>query len=105
MNTRLGTILYGIGLAGAALSLLYATDAIFVHSSGKSLLPIPGRYISREDMLVAISIGIALALLFWGAGAAARYFINKSAATQAARPEPDAQTATEQPSPPGPDSQ
>lgn len=105
MNTRLGKILYNTGLAAGALILLYPIDAIFVHGSGKSLLPIPGRYVSREDMFVAISIGIAVALLFWGAGAAARYFVNKSAETQAVRPEPDARTATEKPSPPGPDSQ
>ncbi len=76
MNTRLGNILYGAGLIGAAISILYSIDAVWVHESGKSLLSMSGRFISREDMLAAIGIGIALTLLSWGAGAAARYFVN-----------------------------
>ncbi len=83
MKTRLGKIFYNIGLAGAALSLLFAVDAIWVHESGQSLLPISGRHVSREEMLVAIAISITLALLSWGAGGAARYFLNKSAKQQA----------------------
>ena len=88
MDTRLGNILYGIGLVGAALSLVYAIDAIWVHASGKSLLPIAGRFVSRESMLVAIGIGIALALSSWGGGAAARHLVNKSAEKRAALEEP-----------------
>ena len=42
-----------------------------------------GRFVSREEMLAAIGIGVALTLLSWGAGAAARYFVNKSAETPA----------------------
>ena len=61
MNTRLGNILYRAGLVGAALSLLYVVDAIWVHESGKSLLPISGRFMSREDMFAAIAIGVVLA--------------------------------------------
>lgn len=85
MNTRLGNILYNAGMAGAAFSLLYAIDAIFVHGSGRSLLPISGRHVSREEMLIAIGISIALALLSWGAGGAARYYLNKSAESRAAQ--------------------
>ncbi len=76
MNTRLGNILYGAGLIGAAISILYSIDAVWVHESGKSLLSMSGRFVSREDMLAAIGIGVALTLLSWGAGAAARYFVN-----------------------------
>lgn len=79
MNTRLGSILYGAGLAGAAIAVLYVVDAIWVFKSGRSLLPISGRFLTRQDMLTTIAIGTALALLLWGAGAAARYFVNKSA--------------------------
>ncbi len=73
---RLGNILYGAGLIGAAISILYSIDAVWVHESGKSLLSMSGRFVSREDMLAAIGIGVALTLLSWGAGAAARYFVN-----------------------------
>ncbi len=77
MNTRLGNILYGAGLIGAAISILYSIDAVWVHESGKSLLSMSGRFVSREDMLAAIAIGVTLALWSWGAGAAARYFVYK----------------------------
>jgi hypothetical protein len=83
MNARLGNILYGAGLAGAALSLLYAIDAVWVHESGRSLLPISGRHVSREEMFIAIGISVALALLSWGAGVAGRYYLNKSADSRA----------------------
>jgi hypothetical protein len=86
MKTLLGNILYGAGLVGAALSLLYAIDAIWVHQSGRSLLRISGRFVSREDMLTAIAIGIVLALLSWGVGGVARYYVNKLADKQ---PDPD----------------
>jgi len=88
MNTRLGKTLYGTGLAGAALSLLYAVDAIWVHESGQSLLPISGRYLSREEMLIAIAIGVTLALLSWSAGCAARYLINQSTQKQVSADDP-----------------
>ena len=84
MDTRLGNILYGVGLFGAALSLVYAVDAIWVHGSGKSLLPITGRFVSREDMLATVGISIVVAILCWGAGAAARHLVNKSAEKRAA---------------------
>lgn len=83
MKTRLGKIFYNIGLAGAALSLLYSIDAIYVHESGRSLLPISGRHVSRDEMLITIAISITLALLSWGAGSAARHFLNKSAKKRA----------------------
>jgi len=79
VHTRLGNILYRAGLVGAAISILYAIDVIWVHESGRSLLPISGRFVTREEMLVTVSTGFVLTLLFWGAGAAARYFLNKSA--------------------------
>ena len=79
MNTRLGNILNWVGLAGAAISIFYVVDAIWVFETGRSLLPISGRFLSRQDMLTAIATGTALALLSGGAGAAARYFVNKSA--------------------------
>ena len=79
MNTRLGNILYRAGLVGGALSLLYAVDAVLVHESGRSLLPISGRFMSREDMFAAIAIGVVLALLSWGTGTAARYYVDKLA--------------------------
>ena len=84
MNTRLGNILYGAGLVGAALGLIYAIDAVWVHESGQSLLPIDGRFVSREDMLIALGIGILLALISWGAGVAARHFVNRSAQNRTA---------------------
>ena len=79
MNTRLGNILYRAGLVGAAISILYSIDTIWVHESGKSFLPISGRFVSREDMLATVGIGVALTLLSWGAGTAARYYVNKLA--------------------------
>lgn len=84
MNTRLGNTLYGIGLAGAAIAIVFAVDAIWVHASGKSLLPIRGRFVSREDMLASVGIAVVVALACWGAGAAARYLVNKSAEKKAA---------------------
>ena len=86
MNTRFGNILFGAGLVGAALSLFYAIDAVWVHEGGGSLLPISGRYMSREDMLAAIAIGAVLALLSGGDGGVARYYVNKLAEKQ---PDPD----------------
>ncbi len=79
MNTRLGNILYWAGLVGAAVSILFTIDVIWVHQSGRSLLPISGRFVSRADMLADISIGIVVTLAFWGGGAAARYLVNKAA--------------------------
>ncbi len=82
MDTRLGNIFYGVGLAGAAVSSIYAIDAVWVHASGSSILPISGRFVSRDDMLSAIGIGLVSALVWWAAGAAARNLINRSAARQ-----------------------
>lgn len=79
MNRRLGNILYGASLVGAAISILYAVDTIWVHESGRSLLPISGRFVTRENMLATVGTGFVLAFLFWGAGTAARYFLNRSA--------------------------
>ena len=84
MHTRLGNTLYGAGLAGAAISIIFAIDAIWVHGSGKSLLPITGRFVSREDMLAAVGVDVALMLLSWGAGTVARYAVNNSAEKRAA---------------------
>ena len=103
MNTRLGAYLYGAGLVGAAISILYTMDVVWVQASGSSLLPIPGRFVSREDMLATVAIGITVTLLFWGCGAAARYYVNKSAEMRAAEDEsreaasPPPDTATDSP--------
>ena len=86
MNTHCGNILYGAGLVGAAISLFYTVDAIWVHESGRSLLSVSGRFMSREDMFAAIAIGIVLSLVSWGTGTAARYYVNKLADKQ---PDPD----------------
>lgn len=83
MNTRLGNILYWAGVAGAAVSILYSIDVIWVHEYGRSFVPIPGRFVSREDMLTGVAIGVVLSLGSWGAGAAARYLVNKAAEKQA----------------------
>ncbi len=77
MNTRLGIILYGAGLAAAAISVFYAIDAIWVYQSGKSLLPISGRFISREEIFATVAISIVLAVLSWRAGRAARDFLSQ----------------------------
>ena len=82
MNTHCGNILYGAGLVGAAISLFYTVDAIWVHESGRSLLSVSGRFMSREDMLTAMAIGVTLALLSGGAGGVARYYVNKLAEKQ-----------------------
>ncbi len=66
--------------------MFYVVDTIWVHRAGGSLLPISGRYMSREDMLAAIAIGVTLALLSGGAGGVARYYVNKLAEKQ---PDPD----------------
>ena len=79
LNTRLGSILYWAGLACAAIGVLYAVDAVWIYDSGISLLPTAGRYMSLEEMFVAVGIGVLLALISWRAGAAARSCVNKSA--------------------------
>ena len=79
LNTRPGSILYRAGLAGAAIGVLYAVDAVWIYDSGKSLLPMTGRYMSLEEMFIAAGIGTLLALMSWCAGAAARDLVNKSA--------------------------
>ena len=67
MNTRLGNILYWAGITGAAISILYIIDVIWVHENGRSLLPVPARFVSREEMLINVGIG------------AARYIVHKAA--------------------------
>ncbi|MFT5181923.1 MAG: hypothetical protein ACI8S3_001809 [Alphaproteobacteria bacterium] len=84
MNTRLGSNLYRAGLTAAAISVVYTINIIWIGQSGESFLPLPERYMSREEMLSSVGVGVALSLLFGGGGAAARYFVNKSAETQAA---------------------
>lgn len=85
IKTRLGNVLHRTGLVGAAISVLYTLDSIWIHQSGKSLVLITGRYVSREDIYVTVVVGIVLALLSWRAGVAARSFVNKSAEKRAAR--------------------
>jgi hypothetical protein len=84
MDTRLGSNLYRVGLAGAVISVVYTINVIWMSEAGSSFLPIPERYVSREEMLATVAVGVALTLIFWGSGAAARYFVNKAAVTKAA---------------------
>ncbi len=79
MNPRLGNILYWAGLVGAGISVFYAVDAIFVYQNGTSLLPISGRFISREEIFATVAISVVLAVLSWRAGTAARNFLIKPA--------------------------
>ena len=88
MNTRLGNILYRAGLVGAGIIIVYTIDVIWVHESGSSLLPISGRFVSREEMLAIAAIGIAMTILLWGSGTVARYLVNKSAESRAAANRP-----------------
>ncbi len=83
MNPRLGNILYLAGLVGAGICVFFAVDAILVYQSGRSLLPISGRFVSRQDMLIAVAIGAVMAVLSWRAGKAARNFLIKPAGNQA----------------------
>ena len=85
MKYRLGNFLYGAGLVGAAICLLYAVDAVWVHESGRSLLGITGRFKSQEDVTAAIIISIVLAAVSAGIGTSARSYVNKSAARRAAQ--------------------
>ncbi len=77
MNPRLGNILYWAGRAAAAICVVYAIDAISVHKSGISLLPISGRFISREEIFAIVAISVVLAVLSWRTGRAARSYLNK----------------------------
>lgn len=88
MNTRFGNFLYGVGLTAACIVILYTIDVIWVHARGTSLLPISGRFVSREDMLITSVIGFAVTLMLWGAGAAARNIVNKSVESRAAAKQP-----------------
>ena len=79
MKTRFGNILYAVGLIGAAASLLFAVEAIWVHQSGRSFLSAGGRFVSRQDMLTSIGIGVVAALVFWAVGTLARSALQRSA--------------------------
>jgi len=82
MHMRLDNFLYGVGLFGAALGVLYAVDAIWVHETGRLILPFSDRYISRDTMIERIGVGILLTLLCWGAGASARFLVQRSGRRQ-----------------------
>jgi len=84
MNTRLGIIMFWTGLIGAAMCILYTVDAVFVYESGKSILYSSAHFASREDMLLAVIVGVVLALFFPSIGATAQSFVNKSAEERAA---------------------
>ena len=83
MNTRLGSMMYWTGLIGTAICILYALDTIWVYESGRSILQTSGRFVSREDMLLGVVIGVVLAVLSLGTGVAARSSLNKSAEERA----------------------
>ena len=104
MNTRLGTNLYRAGLIAAAISILYTIDVIWISESGSSFLPLPKRYISREGMLTSVVVGIVLTLLFWGGGAMANYYLNKSAETRAATNKKLKTASSQRPQKPAPPS-
>lgn len=89
MKTNLGNILYGAGLFGAAICALFIIDAILVRQSGASLLPISGRFMSRQEMVVTILVASVLALLSWRIGVAARIHVNRSAEKRCAAPTPN----------------
>ncbi len=78
LNARLGNILYWAGLAGAAISIFYAVDAVWVYESGRSLLLVSGRFVSLQELLTTIGISVVMAFVSWRVGKAARDFINKS---------------------------
>ena len=77
LNSRVGNILYGAGLVAAVLCVFYAIDAIWVYQSGKSLLPISGRFISREEIFATVAISVVVAVLSWRAGSAARAYLSQ----------------------------
>ncbi len=60
------------------MCIFYAVDVMWVYESGKSLLPISGRFISLEEMLIAVAVSVVLAAVSWRIGKAARDFVNKS---------------------------
>ena len=82
MRMRFGDILYYVGLIGAAVSLLFAIDSVWVHQSGRSLIPIDGRFVSRDDMVTNIGIGIVAALVFWALGSLARSALRRDSVKQ-----------------------
>ncbi len=88
MKTRFGDVLFWTGVIGAAICMLYAVDTIWIHQTGRSILQISGGFRSFEDMLAAVAIGVVLAVLFWGAGVAARSHVNKSAEKRSGPKEP-----------------
>lgn len=83
MNTRLGNMMFWTGLIGTAICILYALDTIWVYESGRSILQTSGRFVSREDMLFGVVIGVVLAVLSLATGVAARSSLNKSAEERA----------------------
>lgn len=78
-NSRLGSILHGVGLLGVAICVGYVLDVIWVHQSGQSLLPISGRFVSRQDLMVTMAVGTVLGLLSWQIGVVARLYANRAA--------------------------
>lgn len=84
MDTRLGSNLYRAGLVGASISIIYTINVIWMSEAGSSFLPIPKRYVSREEMIATVAVGVTITLLIWGGGALARYFVNKAAEIKAA---------------------
>ncbi|NKB47829.1 MAG: hypothetical protein GKS02_00545 [Alphaproteobacteria bacterium] len=84
-KTRLGEGLYWAGFGGVALCVLFVIDAVLVHQSGSSFVPIEGRFVSRENIFLIIPIGILLALLSWRGGVAARIHVNNAAEKKRAK--------------------
>lgn len=79
MKGRFANVAYRAGLVGAAISIVYTVNTVWTYETGQPLLSTSRSYVSREEMLVAVRIGIALTLLSWGAGAMARRVLVKRA--------------------------
>lgn len=75
MKLRITNVAYRAGLVGAAISIIYTINTVWTYETGQSLFSISKSYISREDMLAGVTIGIALTLLSWGGGAAVQHFL------------------------------
>lgn len=86
MKKNLGHILYGAGLFGAAICLLIVFDSISVRQSGQSLLPITGRFMSQQDLVVTFLVASVLGLLSWRIGVAARNHVNRTAKSRRSGP-------------------
>ena len=82
MKVRIANVAYRAGLVGAAISIIYTINTVWTHETGQPLLSTSRSYISREDMLASVTIGVALTFLSWGGGVAVRHFLVKYTETR-----------------------